>query len=51
MGKMNIYRIDYFSKRINAYTSKKVRAKSYEEAIKKSRVKNIDEIVLIGTEK
>ncbi len=47
---MNWYRIDYFSKRINAYTYKTVKAKSYEEAIKKSKIKNIVDITLIGTE-
>ena len=41
---MKIYRIDYFSKRINSYTVKYVRANNYEDAIKKSRIKNIEDI-------
>ena len=45
---MNIYRVDYFSKRINAYTYKLVYAKDYESAIKKARVKNIEGITLVG---
>ena len=46
MPGMNTYRIDYFSRKRNAYVSKRVKANSYDEAIKKSRVKNIEEIVL-----
>jgi len=46
MPEMNTYRIDYFSRKRNAYVSKRVKANSYNEAIKKSRVKNIEEIVL-----
>ena len=46
---LNFYRIDYFSKKQNSYTYKIVKAKSYNEAIKKSRIKNIEEITLIGT--
>ena len=45
---MNIYRVDYFSKRINAYTYKLVYAKDYESAIKKAKIKNIEEIVMVG---
>lgn len=41
---MKTYRIGYFSKRINAYTDKYVRANNYEDAIKKSRIKNIEDI-------
>ena len=47
---LNFYRIDYFSKKQNSYTYKIVKAKSYNEAIKKSRIKNIEEITLISTE-
>lgn len=47
---MNYYRIDYYSKRIGAYTYKIVKANSYEEAIKKSRIKNIEEITLVSQE-
>lgn len=46
---MNIYRVDYFSKRINAYTYKLVYAKDYDSAIKKAKIKNIEEITLVGT--
>lgn len=46
----NFYRIDYFSKRQNLYTYKIVKAKSYDEAIKKSRIKNIEEITLVSKE-
>ena len=48
---MNYYRIDYYSPRICAYTYKVVKADTYEDAIKKARVKNIDEITLVGAEK
>jgi hypothetical protein len=48
---MNYYRIDYFSKRKRCYTYKVVKARSYDEAIKKSRVKNIEDIELVGIER
>ena len=47
---MNYYLIDYFSKRVNAYTYKIVKANSFDEAIKKSRIKNIEEITLVSKE-
>lgn len=46
---MSYYRIDYFSNRKNAYTYKIVKADSYEQAIKRSRIKNIEEITLVST--
>jgi hypothetical protein len=48
---LNEYRIDYFSKRLNAYTSKIVKASSYDEAIKKSRIKEIEEVSLVPSHK
>lgn len=48
---MNYYRIDYFSRRVNAYTYKIVKADTYEQAIKRARIKNIEEITLVSTEK
>lgn len=48
---LKFYRIDYFSKRQNSYTYKIVKAKSYDAAIKKSRIKNIEEITLCSEEK
>lgn len=48
---MKYYRIDYFSKRKRAYTYKIVKATSYEEAIKKSRIKDIEDIELVGIER
>ena len=45
---MNYYRVDYFSKRINAYTYKIIKADSYESAIKRSRIRNIEEITLVS---
>ena len=47
---MNYYRVDYYSRRAGAYTYKVIRAKTFEEAVKKARIKNIEEITLIGTE-
>jgi hypothetical protein len=47
---MNYYRIDYFSRKINAYTYKVIKANTPEEAIKKSRIKNIEEVTLVSKE-
>ena len=47
---MNFYRVDYFSRAKNCYTYKIVKADSYDEAIKKSRIKNIEEITLVSKE-
>lgn len=48
---MNYYRIDYFSEMINAYTYKVIKAHTPEEAIRKSRIKNVEGVTLISTEK
>ncbi len=48
---MNYYRIDYFSKKINAYTYKVIKAYTPEEAVRKSRIKNVEEVTLVSTEK
>ena len=47
---MNYYRIDYYSPRAGAYTYKIVKAKDYKQAIKKAKIKNIEEITLVSTE-
>lgn len=46
---MKQYRVDYFSNKANAYTYKIVSADSYEQAVKRSRVKNIEEIRELNT--
>ena len=48
---MNYYRIDYYSRRIGAYTYKVVKADTPEQAIKRSRIKNIEELTLVSMEK
>ena len=47
---MNYYRIDYYSRRIGAYTYKIVKADTPEQAIKRSRIKNIEEVTLVSKE-
>lgn len=47
---MNNYRIDYYSRRLGAYTYKIVKADTPEDAIKRSRIKNIEEITLVEKE-
>ena len=47
---MNYYRIDYYSRRIGAYTYKVVKADTPEQAIKRSRIKNIEEVTLVSKE-
>ena len=48
---MNYYRIDYYSRRIGAYTYKVVKADTPEQAIKRSRIKNIEEVTLVSMKK
>lgn len=48
---MNYYRIDYYSNRVGAYTYKIVKADTVEQAIKRARIKNIEEITLVSMEK
>lgn len=47
---MNYYRVGYFSRRIKAYTYKVIKANTPEEAVRKSRVKNIEGITLVAVE-
>ena len=47
---MNYYRIDYYSRRIGAYTYKIVKADTPEQAVKRSRIKNIEEVTLVSME-
>lgn len=47
---MNYYRIDYYSRRIGAYTYKIVKADTPEQAIKRSRIKNTEEVTLVSME-
>ena len=42
------FRIDYYSRSKNSYVYKIVNAKNYDEAIKKSRIKNITDIILVS---
>ena len=44
------FRIDYYSRSKNFYVYKIVNAKNYDEAIKKSRIKNITDITLVSYE-
>ena len=44
------FRIDYYSRSKNSYVYKIVNAKNYDEAIKKSRIKNITDITLVSYE-
>ena len=44
------FRIDYYSRSKNSYVYKIVNAKNYDEAIKKSRIKNITDITLVTYE-
>lgn len=44
---MKKWRVDYYIKNKNLYASKFVYAETPEEAIKKARVKNIEDLVLI----
>lgn len=46
--KKNYYRVDYYSRRVGAYTYKLIEAKSAEEAVRKSRIKNIEEVTLVA---
>lgn len=48
---MNYYRVDYYSPRKGAYTYKIIKAATYEDAIRKARIKNIREVTIVGTEK
>lgn len=47
---MKYYRIDYYSRRIGAYTYKIVKADTPEQAVKRSRIKNIEEVTLVSME-
>lgn len=44
------FRIDYYSRSKNSYVCKIVNAKNYDEAIKKSHIKNIEDITLVSYE-
>ncbi len=47
---MNYYRIDYYSRRIGAYTYKIIKADTPEQAVKRARIKNIEEVTLVSME-
>lgn len=47
---MNYYRIDYYSIRIGVYTYKLIKADTLEQAIKRSGLKNIEEVILVSME-
>ena len=44
------FKIDYYSRSKNSYVYKIVNAKNYDEAIQKSRIKNITDITLVSYE-
>lgn len=52
---MNYYRVDYFDKRINAYTYVTIKAKTVNQAmekvIKRLKIDNIEYVTLIAVEK
>ncbi len=48
---MNYYRIDYYSRKIRAYTYKIIKANTPEQAVKRARIKNIQEVTLVSMEK